>query len=102
MLKTHTRPEITSSSPIALATLTSKDNKGNQKLVEWTSVRYVRWTRTGRRYVRHILKPILKKHIGLYGLELNLLSHDVGRRLVVDIPVERLPGESEYDMHVEG
>jgi len=56
----------------------------------------------GRQYVRHVLDPILEEHVGRFrGLCIDLLLFDVGCRLIVDVPVERLTGEVEYDLHVE-
>jgi hypothetical protein len=110
MLKmTKKEPEITSANPLAVATLTTTLKNGSKKLVEWTSVRHVRWKSNGRLYVRHVLEPILKEHLGgpawlkgYTGLGLGLQPYDVDCRLVVDVPVEKLPDESEFDMHVEG
>ena len=102
-------PQITSANPLAVATLTKTLKNGDKKLVEWTSVRHVRWKSNGRLYVRHVLEPILKDHVGApswlkghTGLGLGLERWDVGCRLVVDVPVEQLPTEEEFDMHVEG
>lgn len=105
-----TQPSIESSHPLALATLTLKKTPTSKPiLVEWTSVREVWWRRNGRKYIRHVLEPILKEHLGATawmksfskGLGLGLESYDVGRRLVIDVPIEPLPGE-QYDLHIEG
>lgn len=102
MLRTHVKPAIVSANPLALATLTTRSKERQERLVEWTSVRPVKWKSNGRRYVRHVLEPILEEHVGLQVGWEPLTGYDVGCRLVVDVPVERLPGESEYDVHVEG
>jgi hypothetical protein len=100
---------IVSANPLALATLTMKRKNGQQELVEWTDVKKIRWKLNGREYIRHVLEPILKEHLGApawlkgaTGLGLGLQSYDEGCRLVVDVPLAPLPGESQYDMHVEG
>jgi hypothetical protein len=100
---------IESANPLALATLTLRKKNGEQVLVEWTDVRKVRWTSNGRQYIRHVLDPILKEHLGgpgwlkgTTGLGLGLEPHDKGCRLVIDVPVDPTPTDLTYDMHVEG
>lgn len=105
MLKTHAKPAIVSANPLALATLTTRSKERQDRLVEWTSVRRVKWKSNGRRYVRHVLEPILEDHVGLLvGTEPRLTRYDVGCRLVVDVSVECQPGNSDpdVDVHVEG
>ena len=111
-LKPHEPPPFVSSHPLALVSLSMTLKNGQSEPVEWTSVRRIRWTMNDRAYVRHVLEPILKEHIGapgylakstkITGLGLGLTIHDIGCRLVIDVPLNRLPGESEYDLHVEG
>jgi hypothetical protein len=95
-------PAIVSAHPMALATLTMQKN-GVPILVEWTSVRKVRWKRSGYEYIRHVLEPILKEHLGGWkeGLGLDLREYDVGCRLVVDVAVDPRSNPAS-DMHVEG
>lgn len=105
-------PPFVSSHPLALVSLTMTLKSGKTRPVEWTSVKQIRWTLNNRAYIRHILEPILREHIGapgylarsmkITGLGLGLQTYDIGCRLVVDVPVDRLPGDSEYDLHVEG
>lgn len=104
------QPTVESSNPLALATLTMKRTPTSEPvLVEWTSVREVTWKRNGRKYIRHVLEPILKEHLGApawmksfsKGLGLGLEPYDVGHRLVIDVPVDPLLGEG-HDQHVEG
>ena len=95
MLVGHPRPvqpPIISANPMALATLTCLQ-RGKTYLVEWTSVRKVKWTRDGSSHIRHVLDPILPEHIGSSirsierGLGLNLKKYDIGCRFVVDVSI---------------
>jgi hypothetical protein len=107
MLIKHPRPQspiFISANPMALATLTCT-REGKTHLVEWTSVRKVTWKLNGRSYMRHVLDPILKEHLGHQmnernsGLGLDLQAYDVGCRLVFDISVD---GNDTNYFHVEG
>jgi hypothetical protein len=91
-----TRPRevgLKSSHPLALASLTRGRDLQHHELVEWTSVRRVRYKRTGEDVVRHTLSPITPNCAGIYGVGPlpgigMLLSHDVGRTLVVDVSLD--------------
>jgi len=111
-MKPRNPPPFYSRNPLAMASLNVTLKNGQTVPVEWTSVRRVRWTSNKREYIRHVLEPILKEHIGapdhlarsmkITGLGLGLQKYDIGCRLVIDVPLNPLPGESEYDLHVEG
>lgn len=111
-LKPREPPPFVSSHPLALVSLTVALKNGQSEPVEWTSVRKIRWTSNNRSYIRHVLEPILKEHIGapgylarsmkITGLGLGLKTYDIGCRLVIDVPLDPLSDESEYDLHVEG
>jgi hypothetical protein len=102
MMRVANRQELKSSHPLALAHLTKGRDERSREIVEWTSVRQVTYKRTGEVVVRHTLSPITRAHTGIFGVGPlpgigALFDHDVGRTLVVDVPLE---AGSEIDVKV--
>jgi hypothetical protein len=84
---------LKSSHPLALAHLTKGRTLIDRELVEWTSVERIRYRSNGEEIVRHTLSPITRGHTGIFGVGplpgIGILyNHDVGRTLVVDVPLE--------------
>jgi hypothetical protein len=102
MINVTNRQGLKSSHPLALAHLTRGRGLGHQEIVEWTSVERIRYRSNGEAVVRHTLSPITRAHIGIYGVGPlpgvgQLLDNDVGRSLVVDVPLE---SDHEVDVKI--
>jgi hypothetical protein len=100
---THQNKKLLSAHPLAVAHLAVGNRTLGFRLVEWTSVEQVESRRSGP-IIRHTLSPLTREHVDMYRGLGPLPGHrflnpsDVGRTLVVDIPLD--DSEEWVDVHV--